>query len=102
MNNAMEDYKTSFENIKELISMSVELYDRAYCLYAPEVELIISKPIVSSEPVECLLDNLLAFCEDKRCLELYKRVCWHLYRFYPDSALFYANLCIENYLEDIS
>lgn len=98
----MEDYNTAFENIKELISMSAELYDRAYCLYAPEVESILSKPIVSSEPVERLLDNLLSFCEDKRCLELYKRICRHLYRYYPDSALFYAKLCIENYLEDIS
>ena len=94
----MEYDNPTFENIKELVSKSEELYDKAYCLYAPEVTSILNKPIVTCEPVECLLDNLLAFCEDRRCMELYRQVCRHLYQYYPDSAVFYAKLYIDNYL----
>ncbi len=94
----MEYNNPTFEIIKELVLKSEELYDRAYCLYAPEVSSILNKPIVSCEHAENLLDNLLTFCEDKRCMELYRQVCRHLYQYYPDSAVFYAKLYIDNYL----
>ena len=42
----MEYNNPTFENIKELVSKSEELYDRAYCLYAPEVSSILNKPIM--------------------------------------------------------
>ena len=96
----MGDYNSTLESIKEIINSSNGLYREAYRLYAPRVEIIISSPVLSSEPVEHLLDELFGFCADSLCLGLYKTVCRHLYRYFPEPALFYAKMCIDNYLRE--
>ena len=92
----------TLEKLKDIISMSSDIYDSAYTQYSLLVNENLSKPVISNEPVERLLDELLSFCDDERIMSLYKQLCRHFYRYYPNSAKYYAKLCIDMYFKEDS
>jgi hypothetical protein len=54
------------------------------------VEQYIAENCQDSNQICYTLDFMLDFCFDDKMLLLYRRLCAHLYRFDPQSALYYV------------
>ncbi len=69
--------------IDETIARLKALMDIAYEQYASCVNAIIRDELTDIVQIEKVMDGLCDFGDDERFLELYKKLCRHIYRRYP-------------------
>ena len=71
------------KEIHALAQQIKSLHDQAVAVYTPLVDDICSR-IAPMKEVEWLLDYMFGFAGEERMLLLYKRVCRHYWRVYPE------------------
>lgn len=93
----MEDTDKIFKNLNELAEQRQEIYDKAYQVYTDAVNSMTAVLVPDEQQVGELFDGLLTFCDDKRFIELYKRLCRHIFALYPNLAENYIQLYHSKY-----
>lgn len=73
---------TKFEEQKKLI----------YAHYQSLVAAVLANQITSEREIEAIMDGLLDFCDDEKFLDLYKKLCRHVYHQYPQLVGEHVNL----------
>lgn len=76
------DYFTE-NGIQNLVKSINELHRMAFDIYKPVAEDLCSRIAISDE-VEHTLDWMLDFCGDDAILVLFKNICRHYAKIYPD------------------
>ena len=79
----MENYEKLLEEIKGTVGKVTELYDIAYHQYSQAVDEVLADRITDEKQIEVILDGIIDFGEDKRFLELSRKLCRHIYYRYP-------------------
>ncbi len=79
----MSDNKDYMGSICEIVAELSALMDTAYVQYSACVDAILRDELTDVVQIEKIMDGLCDFGDDERFLELYKRLCRHIYRRYP-------------------
>jgi len=102
-NNARAKMQDDSELISELypfISRMKELTRTAYVEFSGITASILSGCIVSQREIERHLDNLLTFCSDDECHELYNKILGCIKQKYPEMFDLYDALYYEMWSDD--
>ena len=91
--------KSKEEIYNDIVSIIEEHYNEAYPLFKKEVSNICSR-VASEKEVENLMDSLLGETINDDFLELFRMVCEHYYRYYPECIEFYIYERIRLFEED--
>ncbi len=78
----------------------VALHGQAAAIYKPMVKAIIESDSKDVKHIEYVLDYLLGFAGDEKCLMLYKKLCRHYWFIDPSAAADYVRYYREMYDED--
>jgi hypothetical protein len=92
-----EEPSPDFEPIAELARYAQVLAKQAVTLYEPEVHRLIKNNCRDENEIERALDYMLSFCFDNDMLQLYRKLCRHLYFINPHAAVDYVNYYREMY-----
>lgn len=92
-----EEPNLNFEPIFELVRYGQELAKQAVALYEPEVQRLIKSNCRDENEIERTLDYMLSFCGNDDMLQLYRKLCRHLYFINPHAAVDYVNYYREMY-----
>ena len=79
----MESYEKLLEDIDDTAQKITELYDLAFHQYSCAVDEVLADHLTDESQIGHLLDGLLDFGVDPRFLELSKKLCRHIYTWYP-------------------
>ena len=79
----MSDSKDFMGSISGIMAELNALMDAAYVQYSSCVDAIVRNELTDIVQIEKVMDGLCDFGDDERFLELYKRLCRHIYRRYP-------------------
>ena len=93
---ASNDY---LDGLAELCSAMNGIYDQAYHEYRPLVEMACRRTL-TEESMCRLMDFLLDFTCEERCLELFRQLCRHYYPIYPQSVTDYIGMHKEMWEEE--
>ncbi len=93
----LEEPSPNFEPIFELLRYGQVLAKQAVILYEPEVKRLIKSNCRDENEIERTLDYMLSFCFDNDMLQLYRKLCQHLYFINPHAAISYVNYYREMY-----
>jgi hypothetical protein len=96
---AQEAPNPDFENLYKLVLYREELAKKAVALYEPEVQRLIQNNCRDENEIERTLDYMLDFCFNNDMLQLYRKLCRHLYFINPYAAVDYVNYYREMYDE---
>lgn len=88
---------TLIANIRHIAEAFGPLTERAVSIYAPMVEDLLWRNVQDVKEIGHLLDSMFAFCPDDRILQLYRRLCRHLYFIDAAAAMDYVNMYREYY-----
>ena len=88
----MDDMNKTLESLNELAEQRQEVYDKAYQVYTDAVNSMTAVLVPDEQQVGELFDGLLTFCDDKRFIELYKRLCRHIFALYPKLVESYIQM----------
>ncbi len=80
----MSNGKEELRAIKEITQDLKRLMNRAYCWYYLSVDSILKGEITDIKQIELIMDGLVDFGNEERFVELYKTLCRHIYRQYPE------------------
>jgi conjugal transfer/entry exclusion protein len=95
-----KDYKEFFEGVIGIAQQIHEMQKQALNEYKPIVENIIKSRNSNVNHIEHVLDRLVDIAADGEGLELYRRLCRHLYSLNQQSALFYVQSWKEMWDEE--
>jgi len=84
------DYEEFLEDVKGLAQQLQALQKQALNEHKPIVEIIIVNRNSNVKHIEGVLDRLIDVAADGEGLELYRRLCRHLYSLNQQSELFYV------------
>lgn len=79
----MSDNKDYMDSISGIVAELNALVDAAYVQYFSCVDAILRDELTDIVQIEKIMDGLCDFGDDERFLELYKKLCRHIYRSYP-------------------
>jgi hypothetical protein len=82
----------TMDDLGELIEQLQALRNNAYMLYCPAVDEVLSGEVADINDITSVLDGLCDFCDEDRFLELYRKVCKHIYHKYPELVGEYVHL----------
>lgn len=71
------------ESIVEIANHLKKIRSTAYRQYETLVGNILENKITDPVSIEHIMDGLLDFCDEDRFIELYRKLCRHSYRKYP-------------------
>ena len=97
----MTDKEALYKETASLVKTGQMIYERAYSDYSARVASVL-KEQPSQKQAEKLLDGLLDFCSDKRFQTLFRRLCKHIYKYYPGCAIDYIMIYREQMEESES
>jgi hypothetical protein len=89
--------------MKEIVQLMEEcnaLASQAYDEYKPIVEDYIANNSQESKQIQLTLDYMLEFCFDAKVLELYRKLCKHLYFVDTHAAAYYVEQYIQTWDEE--
>lgn len=95
-----KDYMEFLEGIKGFAQQLQALQKQALNEFMPLVENIIENRISNVKQIEGVLDRLMEVAADGEGLDLYRRLCRHLYSLNQQSALFYVQSWKEMWDEE--
>lgn len=72
--------------ITELIAQLEEQKKTIYSHYVQAVASVLAGRITAENEVERIMDGLLDFGDDEKFHVLYKKICRHVYNFYPQMV----------------
>ena len=87
-----DDYSAMLESMLGTVESLNQLRNQAYRHYSSLISLILRNEISSEHQLERIMDGLLDFCDEPRFLEMYKKLCRHIYCRYPQLVRDYVAL----------
>lgn len=69
--------------IQELANRLRSLRDEAFTQYSRLVEQVLNDRITDKRDLERIMDGLLDFCDEERFIEIYRKLCRHIYYKHP-------------------
>ncbi len=99
----MEEEPINEDLLNDLKGIALQmqaLNEQAYHAYLPLVNDIIQADNRDLHEIEHLMDRLLTFACDEKCLELFKRICRHLWGFNKEVAAYHINAYREMWDSD--
>lgn len=79
-------YSEALEAAKETVEALNKLTDQALAQYTALVDSAVAGHITDERELEHIMDGLLDFGDDLRFLEIYKRLCRHIFYKHPQMA----------------
>lgn len=86
-----ENTKDFFENIKSMAEQIALIHHKAYYVYKPQVETLISASVCDDNSIQQLLDRLLDHACNDEVLYLYKKLCRYYWDINPNTTVDYVN-----------
>lgn len=81
-----QSYSECFEAVKETTQAITKLMDKAVEQYTTLVDAVIARHITDEREIERILDGLLDFGADTRCIDIYRKLCRHVFYNYPQMV----------------
>lgn len=78
-----DDYSAMLESMLGTVESLNQLRNQAYRHYSSLISLVLRNEISSEQQLEWIMDGLLDFCDEPRFLEMYKKLCRHIYYRHP-------------------
>ena len=69
--------------MQELADRLRSLRDEAFTQYSRLVEQVLNDRITDKCELERIMDGLLDFCDEERFIEIYRKLCRHIYYKHP-------------------
>lgn len=69
--------------MQELADRLRSLRDEAFTQYSRLVEQVLNDRITDKRELERIMDGLLDFCDEERFIEIYRKLCRHIYYKHP-------------------
>lgn len=88
----MADHNEIWSEISALLTKFEEQKKQIYVHYQSLVTAVLANQIASEREIEAIMDGLLDFCDDEKFLDLYKKLCRHVYNQYPQLVGEHVNL----------
>ena len=88
----MDDYQSAFQKIASAVEGIEALRRTAFRQYSLLVEAVINNQLTDQQEIQRIMDGLSDFGDYGEFLELYKRLCRHVYYTYPEMVGEYAAL----------
>ena len=88
----MEEYKNVFQEIAAAVDGLQALKEKAYQQYSILVDAVINNSLTDRQEIERVMDGLGDFGDDMEFLELYRKLCRHVYNTYPEMVGEHASL----------
>ena len=79
----MNNDQSALEDLKNIVEEIGKLRDVAYAKYSELVRQVLESQITDEQRLEQIMDGLCDFCDENRFIELYRRLCRHIYFQYP-------------------
>ncbi len=96
-----EEYSKVYSDMKELAQALSSVFDNAYAIYSPMVNSMVkSHRTPDAREAERIMDGLMDYADDPRFVELYKKLCRHVYCWYPDLVKEHVACFLEYTRED--
>lgn len=71
------------DSIKETLDALIQVKNTAYSQYSALVDSVLRSESTDEVQIERIMDGLLDFCDEERFLQLYKKLCRHVFYRYP-------------------
>ena len=82
----MEQYQNAFQGIAAAVKELQALKKTAYQQYSLLVDAVVNNHLTDQQEIERLMDGLADFGDDVEFLELYRKLCRHVYYTYPEMV----------------
>jgi len=82
----MENFETVLDDLKDIFSGIENLKNTAYQQYSALVDAIIHDQIADEKKIEQIMDGLLDFGDEVRFIDIYRKLCRHIYYHYPQMV----------------
>lgn len=79
----MDDYQKMFDDLRVIIETTNQLKRAAYKRYTTLVDSVLENKITGEAEIERIMDGLMDYGDDTDFLELYRKLCRHVYYHYP-------------------
>ena len=80
----MENYESALNEIKEIVEGITSLTNAAYQHYSALVDAVLRDEITDAKQIERIMDGLVDFGDDNRFIDIYRKLCRHVYYNYPE------------------
>ena len=88
----MSERNEIWNELSALLTKFEEQKKQIYVHYQGLVSATLDNRITSEREIEAIMDGLLDFCDDEKFLELYKKLCRHVYNRCPVLVGEHVNL----------
>jgi len=82
----MENYESHLKELEETIYALNRLRDSAFAQYTTLVDSVLRNEITDQRQLERIMDGLLDFCDEERFLQIYKKLCRHIFYRHPQMV----------------
>lgn len=82
----MENYESHLKELEKTIQALNRLRDSAFAQYSTLVDSVLRNEITDQRQLERIMDGLLDFCDEERFLQIYKKLCRHIFYRYPQMV----------------
>ena len=82
----MEEYQKAFQEIATAVEGLQALKKTAYQQYSVLVDAVVNNCLTDQQEIERIMDGLADFGDDLEFLELYRKLCRHVYYTYPEMV----------------
>lgn len=82
----MEQYQKAFQEIATAVEGLQALKKTAYQQYSVLVDAVVNNCLTNQQEIERIMDGLADFGDDIEFLELYRKLCRHVYYTYPEMV----------------
>ena len=80
----MEKYESELNEIREIVESITGLTNAAYQHYSALVDAVLRDEITDAKQIERIMDGLVDFGDDNRFIDIYRKLCRHVYYNYPE------------------
>ena len=88
----MDNQDKLIDDVEVIVKKIKELHNLAYGQYSRLVDAVLAGSLTDEKQIERILDGILDFGDDLRFLELSKKLCRHIYYWYPHLVGNFVNL----------
>ena len=80
----MDNYESALNEIREIVEGITALTNAAYQHYSALVDAVLRDEITDAKQIERIMDGLVDFGDDNRFIDIYRKLCRHVYYNYPE------------------
>lgn len=84
--------ESKLDGLYDLINQIQQLRDIAYQKYCKDTEDVLAGKITDIKEIEAIMDGLCDFGNEEQFIELYRKICKHIYFKYPELVAEHISL----------